>query len=90
MKWRPSEADRLALRNWRYEPWNLGTYPSDVMEDGSVAEQLQSISTAVLRAMPRLHKTASPEQVLKRLRRESPPAWCEARWIGDYERHLDQ
>ncbi len=88
VKWQPSQATQLGTARWRYTPWNLGTYPQDTMVDGTVAEQLREIANALIEAMPRLLVSVSPEQVLRRLHGQQSPAWCERRWIDDYERHL--
>ncbi|MEM9654691.1 MAG: hypothetical protein AAGA65_21555 [Actinomycetota bacterium] len=58
------------------------------MDASSVEAQLAAIGDAMLDVGPSLHRFVSPNNVLNRLRQQQAPAWCEVRWIEDYERHL--
>ena len=88
VKWQPSQSAQLGTERWRYTPWNLGSYPYDAVADDSAEEQLRAIASTILQVAPELPVSVSAEQVLERLRDQPQLAWCERRWIEDYERHL--
>jgi hypothetical protein len=87
----PSKAKAIAKR-YRYRPYNLGNYPSDVMDvDGdpaTVRRTLDTIGRALAEGVPRFAERLTPEALLREIERRGEGAWAEARWIEDYRRVL--
>ena len=55
------------------------------MEDKVVAEQLAAIGDALAASFPDVIEHLTPSSVVQQLRRNGNSAWCEKRWIADYE-----
>lgn len=55
------------------------------MDDELVAEQLDAIAQALAESFPDMVEHVTPAVMLQQLRRNGESAWCEQRWIADYE-----
>lgn len=86
----PSDAAGLLKRRWRYEPHNLGRWPSDVMDDAAASEQLQQIGRALTTAFPDVADVLTPVTVRSQVAKRGEDAWCERRWIADYDALIDK
>lgn len=84
----PSKAADLLKRRWRYESHNLGRWPSDVMDDVAAIDQLQQIGMALTGTFPDVADVITPEAVRQQLAKRGEDAWCELRWVADYDAHL--
>jgi hypothetical protein len=89
----PSKAKAVAKR-YRYRPYNLGSYPSDMMDLGgdraNVSRTLGKIGRALAEGVPQFAERLTPEALLREIERRGEGAWAEARWIEDYRRFLDR
>lgn len=84
IKVRPSDADAL-LGDWHYQPWNQGRCPADELSDEQVESQLASIGRVLTAAFPAIVNVLTPERMLDEIGRHGERAWCERRWMSDYQ-----
>ena len=85
IKVRPSQAPELATAGWRYRPYNLGRYPQDRMTAGEVQSQLAAIERGLSATFPAIVDQLTHTLMVEQLKRNGEQAWCEMRWIEDYE-----
>jgi hypothetical protein len=89
IKIKPSQTAQLTT-GYRYVPHNRGRWPSDVIGDDTAEAQLQQIGATLAQNLPSLSRDLTPQKVLAAIRRDSENAWCEQRWIDDYETELSR
>jgi hypothetical protein len=83
----PAELKTLAKR-FRYHPSNLGHHPQQTMREGRVDRQLDQVGQALVHWFPIAAQRITPTVLRDQIARYGEAAWCEKRWVEDYDRHL--
>jgi len=88
IKLAPSAAGDLLKRRWRYRPYNTGLHgwPGDTFADDTAARQLQQIGRALGSTFPAVVDALTPSAIRKQIAKRGEDAWCERRWIEDYDK----
>jgi hypothetical protein len=86
----PSHAEAILSPQWRYQPHNLGRWPSDTIpypqwSTAQLRAALTPIGECLEALLPDLCDLLTPQRMLEQLRANGEDAWCERLWIADLE-----